>query len=192
MERVSRISVQIGTEIGESTLITLYRNNTKLAEISNRELCIPDFGDSDADRNKYQSYCKDVVINLLDNDGIAGYYYKPKEEINDGEIHTYTSSTFVAEASKYIDEILSALLEGTDIEFDINKYNDNTTIGERYKNGGIKYGNTIIGAHIDTHQIEVPVEIKSGQMCKPKEFMCGGIKYQLNITSINRMLRVGK
>lgn len=191
MIRVNKITTQIGIEIGETTLITLYRNNIRLAEITNRDIDVPDFYISGVDnRNTYQSYCKDVIINLLQNNGIDGYFYEAKVEIADSELRKYTSGTVSTKISQYIDNILADMTADTDIKYTISQFNDDPNITERYKDGSIKFCTINIKVQInEVYNIIVVAEIKSGQMCKPKKFIYGSDECQLNITSLNRMIR---
>jgi hypothetical protein len=193
MDRVNRVTTQIGVEAGETTLITLYKNNIRLAEVTNRDIDVPDFFVSGVDnRNTYQSYCKDVVINLLQNEGIEGYYYEAKAETPDHEVRKYTSGTVNSKISEYISSILVDMTVDTDIKYKINEFNDDPIVTERYKDGSIKFCTTKIKAQINNISIIIEAEIRSGQMCKPKKFTCGTDEYQFNITSLHRLVKLTK
>ena len=197
MTRVNKVTVYIGERF-EPSIITLYRTNTKLAEITNEQLEIPDFHESKVDRNTYQQYCKDVVINLLENGGIEGFYWEPKhvEDNPDGgqAVRKFNTSTFRSEAVSRLSAIMDAMIDGTDITYEINKFKDDgVEVKERYKDMNVKYGSTDItmtATGKKSEAVKVTVELRSGQMCKPKIFtMSDGTTKQLNITTLNRMLR---
>ena len=86
------------------------------------------------------------------------------------------------------------MIDGTDITYEINKFKDDSVeVKERYKDMNIKYGSTDIAMTVTgkkSEVVKVTVELRSGQMCKPKTFtMSDGTIKQLNITTLNRMLR---
>ena len=193
--RVNKVTVYVGTEVGERSVITLYRTNSKLAEITNNKLDIPDFIDADVDKNTYQAYCKEVVINLLENGGIEGYHWEPKQTESDTTtVRKFDSSTFRTEAISRVVEILDSLTADTDITHDVIKFRDDgVDITDRYKDKNIKFGSTNVTVNIKrydtTIQATIAVEIRSGQMCKPKIFTIDGIQHQLNITTLTRMFK---
>lgn len=196
--RVNRVTVNVGTEHGDCTIITLYRTNTKLAEITSNKLEIPDFVTSGVDKNTYQSYCKEVIINLLENEGVEGFHWEPKQVTSDTtEVITrkFSSSTFRAEAISRVKEILGVMLDGTDVSYNIIEYrNDDVDVKERYKDMNIKFGSTNIVLDLDklgnTIKITITVELRSGQMCKPKTFqLSDGSEHHLNVTTITRMFK---
>ena len=200
MQRVNRISVSVGSDKDECSMISLYKTNTKVAELTNRDIDVPDFKDSGTDRNTYQSYCKDVVTNLLQNGGIEGYYFDAKQDSsNETSGKKYGTAEFEAEAVKSVQNMLAEMTEGTDITYIVSTYNNFTDVADRYGDGNVKFGLVIVRASItrgantlNSRNIEVLVELKSGQMCKPKEFTMGSEKYQFNITSILKATAVGK
>lgn len=197
MVRVNKVTVYIG-ERYEPTIITLYRTNTKLVELTNDQLEIPNIEDSKVDRQTYQQYCKDVVINLLENDGIEGYYYEPKQKAvtSTGEqvVRKFNSSTLRSEAINRLRMLLDNMIDGTNITYEINQFKDDgVDIKDRYKDMNIKFGTTQITIVLKGNKTEivtVTVAVKSGQMCKPKEFtMTDGSIKQLNITTIQKILK---
>lgn len=194
MIRVNKVTVYVSNTYDQS-IITLYKTNTKLAEITNRQLDIPDFHKANVDRNTYQQYCKDVVINLLENNGIEGFYWEAKQDNNDGQARKFSSSTFRAEAISRLITIMDMIVEDTDMTYEIHRFkNDEVEIRERYKDMSIKYGSTLIMMTVSkltkSETVEIIVELKSGQMCKPKTFkMSDGSINQLNVTTLNRILK---
>lgn len=190
--RVNRIAVYVGDRHDKS-IITLYRTNTRLVELTNDMVGIPDIHESGVDRNTYMQYCKDVIINLLENGGIEGFHWEPKkiERGNNGEpiTHKFNSGAFRSEAVSRVSAIMDELVDGSDIKYRIDMFADDTVdIKERYKDMNVKYGSTIITVNIGGGSIKIPIEIRSGQICKPKSFIdAGGNTKQLNITTIRRI-----
>ncbi len=194
MIRINRVAVNIGIEPGDLTIISLYRTNTKLVEITNNVLDIPDFIESDTDRNTYQSYCKDVVVNLLENGGIEGYYWEPKAQGDESQTKKYDRSTFRNESIAKVCEILDAIIDGTEIKYEVNKFKgDDVNVTDKYKDMHIKYGDTDVIVTITnngkTIQVTIKCEIRSGQLCKPKTFTANQQQYQLNYTTIVRLMK---
>lgn len=195
--RVNKVTVWIGEDT-EPAIITLHRTNTKLAEITNRQLEVPDLCDAGVDRNTYQQYLKDLTIHLLEQGGIEGFYWEPKkvEEAPDGGqvIRKFTKSEFRTEAINRLSAQLDAMIEDTNVTYKINKFKgDEVEVTDRYKDGKVKYGTTIIFATIEMDksiEVQITAEIRSGQICKPKTFTTSdGQKHQLNITTLTRLLK---
>lgn len=188
MVRVNRVSVSIGDEY-DPAIISLYRTNTKLAEITSEQLEIPLMCEvPDVSKVKYQQYCKDLVIHLLERGGIQGYYWEPKKVQTDADgkelVRKFNKSAFRQEAMNR----LSAMLDQMEIQYKINQYADDTVdVTEKYKDGNIKYGTTNIIVTVGQHNITVPFELKSGQMCKPKTFVLDSTTYSLNTTNIKKL-----
>lgn len=188
MIRINKVTVNIGDDYDPAT-ISLYRTNTKLAEITSDMLDIPLLCDvPEVGKVKYQQYCKDMVINLLENGGIEGYYWEPKKEqvSEDGKpiVRKFNKSAFRQEAVNK----LSAILEQMGVKFTINQFADDTVeVTEKYKDGNIKYGSTVIQAKVNSTTIKVLFELRSGQMCKPKQYQVDNQTYALNTTNINKL-----
>lgn len=197
MIRVNRLTVYVDTNRGEPSFITLYRTNTRLAEISNRDIKIPDFSESDVDKDTYRSYCRDVVTNLLENGGIEDFYWEPKHTDTEdtGVVRKFSPNTFRQAAISKVKEILDQMLVDTGITYTINEYKDSDVdVKERYKDLNVKFGSTNIVIDLKMSdkpiQIVVMVELRSGQMCKPKTFtMNDGSSKQLNITTITKLYK---
>jgi len=194
MTRVNRVTVYVGVEHGETSLITLCKNNQKLAEILNADIEVPNFSDSCTEnKNTYQSYCKDLVINLLQNGGIEDFYYEEKEHTDDNEVRKYGTSTFKIAALNRLNEQLEAMLEGKGIGVVMNQYANEPEITERYKDGNVKFGyvDAVVNIEDEKRRMDITIrcEIKSGQICKPKKFELNNEEYPLNATSIARLLK---
>lgn len=130
----------------------------------------------------YQAYCKDIIINLLDNDGIDGYYYDPKEERVGVK---YGVSEFKTACMGYISNIL-------DDNYSWKRTDDVIIHIEQYNDGYIKNIKCMIGIMIIGFDIKIQVigEIKSGQMCRPRMFIYKDNEYTFNITNINRIVKL--
>lgn len=188
MIRINRVTVNMGEDF-EPAVISMYRTNTKLIEIDNTQIGIPMLCDvPEVGKVKYQQYCKDTAIHLLEQGGIEGYYWEPKKKqvTADGKeiVRKFNKSTFRQEAANR----LSAMLEDIGVQFTVNQYTDDTIeVQDRYKDGNIKYGWTIIAAKISSTTIKVKFELRSGQMCKPKQFMVDDQVYSFNTTNIGKL-----
>lgn len=179
--RVNRITVNINKR-DDDTVISLYRTNQLLGTINSDDLGIDSFAKSKVSAKAYQAYCKDVIINLLDNDGISGYYYDPKEERSGAK---YGSSEFCTACMGYVETVL-----GDKYNWKRN-YNDKSIEIEQYNDKYIKNAKSMFGITIDGYDIniEIVAEIKSGQMCRPRSFIYNGEEYTFNITTINKLVK---
>lgn len=179
--RVNRITVNIN-KVSDNTTISLYKTNTLLGTINADDLDIVSFCNSKVSAKAYQAYCKDVIINLLDNDGIDGYYYDPKEE---REGVKYGMSEFASACMTYVENIIGDSYGWkrtyNDEVLDINQYSD-----KYIKNAKALFEILINGYDL---RLKVVAEIKSGQMCRPKVFICGEDEYTFNITNVNRVIK---
>ena len=185
------MTVCIGEDY-EPAIISMYRTNTKLVEIDSDQLEIPRMCDiPEVGKIKYQQYCKDLVIHLLEHGGIEGYYWEPKKAQVDADgkeiVRKFSRSTFRSEAINR----LSAMLDQMEVQYTINQFaDDSVEITDKYKDGNIKFGTTNIVVKVGQHSISVPFELKSGQMCKPKIFnMQDGTTHSLNTTNIHKLLK---
>ena len=80
LQRVDKVTVLIGDD-DDCAKISLYRNNEKLGETDTDVLHIPTYDQSGLPNKViYQNYCKDYMINLLNNGGVDGFYYEPKQD----------------------------------------------------------------------------------------------------------------
>lgn len=179
--RVNRITVNINKKTDDTT-ISLYKTNTLLGVINADDLEIESFQKSGVSAKAYQAYCKDIVINLLDNDGIEGYYYDPKEERTGVK---YGASEFAMACMEYVGNII-------DGNYDWKRtYDDNILQVEQYADKYIKNAKGLFGISIDGYDIKLQImaEIKSGQMCRPRTMVYEDKEYTFNITNINRIVR---
>jgi hypothetical protein len=179
--RVNKITVNVDIK-DDYTTISLYRTNKLLGSLQEDELGIESFGKSGVSLKAYQMYCRDIVINLLDNGGIKGYYYEPKSE---SESVKYGMGQFRSACSDYISDILGDGYEFTmtqnDIEHEIEQYSD-----KYIKDARVDFEVLLRQYNI---RFKVCAEIKSGQMCRPKTFIYNNNEYNLNITNINKVVK---
>lgn len=179
--KVNKITVNVDKK-QDSTIISLYKTNQLLGTIDVDDLDIDSFQKSGVSLKAYQAYCKDIIINLIDNGGVQGFRYEPKEEY---ESVKYDVSAMRNKCSEYIANIFGDKYEHKmnfdDVELEIEKYKD-----MYIKNAIVKFGVSIIDYGIN---IYVQMEIKSGQACRPKVFEHNGSQYQFNITSINHIIK---
>lgn len=189
--RVNKISVNVG----DVTEITLYNNNKKLVMIINKDIGVPDYSVAnnivDMTKPMYAQYCRDVVINLLKNGGIEGFYYEHKQKSDTDRVSKFDSSTFIGAAIKIVNDTISNMVDGTVINMESHWVHDSTNVTSRYKNGYISYADLKIDVILtkgDTKiKLVIPVEIKSGQLCKPKKMFIGDKFINLNTTNILKL-----
>lgn len=181
--RVNKITVTVDKKYG-NVKISLYKTNELLGTLDEYDLDLPSFLTSGVSLKAYQSYCKDYVIELLNNDGIPGYYYEPKAE---GRSIKYDSSSFKKGIIEYIDGVI-----GDRYEYIIPSFTERIESTERYKDGYIKNAVGEVDVKIESYNVIFTVvsEIKSGQLCRPKIIKFKGNEYSFNITSINRIIKL--
>ena len=179
--RVNRITVNIDKRTDDTT-ISLYKTNTLLGIINADDLDIESFQRSGVSAKAYQAYCKDIIINLLDNGGIDGYYYDPKEERAGVK---YGVSEFASACIEYVGNIIDDNYEWR------RTHNDNMITVDQYGDGYIKNAKGIIEIMLTEHDLKLQIvgEIKSGQMCRPRVFIHKDTEYTFNITNINRIVK---
>lgn len=192
-QRVNRIAVLLN---GDGAIVSLYRTNTKLGEVSNIDLAIPNFKESNMpNKMVYMNYCRDFMINLLENGGVDGYYYEAKQTIDDdGKPKKYDKSTFESGAYNILIRTLDGILSScTHIKYDIMRHDTQIEVTEKYKDNYVKYAKADFSVSIESGNkcevIIIPVFMKSGQMCKPKVIIHDGIERSLNMTTINSIMR---
>lgn len=180
--RVNKITVNVNKKYDE-TIISLYKTNELLGSLSEDELCLPLFSTCGVSLKAYQAYCKDFVIELLNNDGIPGYYYEPKQETQGVK---YTEYVFKSGVSEYIDSILA-----DKYEYNVRK-TERIEVVDRYKDGYIKNAIGEFDVKLTQYDINIVIisEIKSGQLCRPKVFMYNDCEYSFNVTNINRIIKM--
>lgn len=191
-QRVNRVAVLLS---GDGAIVSLYRTNTKLGEVNNTDLGIPDFKNSNMpNKMVYMNYCRDFMINLLENGGVEGYYYEAKQTVDDdGKPKKYDKSTFQSGASNVLEKTLDSILGSSHIKYEVMKHDTQVEVTEKYKDNYVKYAKADFSVSIESGDkcevIIVPVYMKSGQMCKPKMLVHDGIERSLNMTTINNIMR---
>lgn len=182
--KVNRIAVNVNVA-EDTTDVTLYKNNTPLGFIPEDSLEIPTFSNSGVSLKAYQLYCKDIVENLLENGGIPGFYYEPKEEPTGekSEPIKYDVSEFRKKTAEYIKKVL-----GDDYEFTMTDEDNRINI-EQYADMFIKNARIDFGVTIKEPRISLMIcgEIKSGQMCRPRMMIYNGQEMKFNITNVNKI-----
>lgn len=192
-QRVNRVAVLLN---GDGAIISLYRTNTKLGEVSNLDLAIPNFKESNMpNKMVYMNYCRDFMINLLENGGVEGYYYEAKQTVEDnGKPKKYDKSTFEGGAYDTLVKALDNILNScTHIKYEIMRHDTQIEVTEKYKDNYVKYAKADFSVSIESGSrcevIIIPVYMRSGQMCKPKIVIHDGIERSLNMTTINSIMR---
>lgn len=192
-QRVNRVAVLLN---GDGVIVSLYRTNTKLGEVTNEDLAIPNFKQSNMpNKMVYMNYCRDFMINLLENGGVEGYYYEAKQTVDDGgKPKKYDKGTFESGAYDMLTKTLDSILSNNaSIKYDIMKYDTQVEVTEKYKDNYVKYAKADFSVSLEAGSkcevIIVPVYMKSGQMCKPKNIIYDGIERSLNMTTINNIMR---
>lgn len=179
--RISKISVNIDQDEDVAT-ISLYKTNQAMGTFTHDKLGIVSPGDSGVSMKAYQLYCKDVAIQMLNNNGIDGLYYEPKDETVDHAIYDFTE--FKRLTLEFVSKILG------DMEFKPT-FNETTNLFEQSKSKSIKNASADFEiALIDANmKIKIRGEIKSGQICKPKIMIYGEEEIQFNITNVKKLIR---
>lgn len=172
--RVNKITVDIDAHI-----VSLYKSNQLLATID-----IDDLGIENLDSvsvKAQQLYVRDMIINLLDNGAIDGYYYEPKSESMSVK---YDNSSFIAKAKEYVQNTI-----GDDYKFILMQ--DEDIQAERYKDNFIKNASGAFKLSLIDHNISVRLycEIKSGQMCRPRQIGYNNEILSFNITTIRKIIK---
>lgn len=192
-QRVNRVAVLLN---GDGAIVSLYRTNTKLGEVTNEDLAIPNFKQSNMpNKMVYMNYCRDFMINLLENGGVDGYYYEAKQTTDDdGKPKKYDKSTFESGAHDMLARTLDSILNNNaNIKYEIMKYDTQVEVTEKYKDNYVKYAKAdfsvslVVGDKCEV--IIIPVHMKSGQMCKPKNIIYDGIERSFNMTTINNIMK---
>ena len=191
-QRVNRVAVLLN---GDGAIVSLYRTNTKLGEVSNEDLSIPNFKQSNMpNKMVYMNYCRDFMINLLENGGVEGYYYEAKQTVDDdGKPKKYDKGTFESGACDMLARTLDSILGSTHIKYEIMKYDTQVEVTEKYKDNYVKYAKADFSVSLEAGSkcevIIIPIYMKSGQMCKPKNIVYDGIERSLNMTTINNIMK---
>ena len=180
--RVNKITVNVNKKYDE-VRISLYKTNELLGILTDEDLDLPPFSTSGVSLKAYQAYCKDFVIELLNNGIIPGYYYEPKSE---NQSIKYNNHEFKKGVTDYIDSILADRYE-----YKI-PMTERINVIDRYKDGYIKDATGEFDVKLTQYDISITVisEIKSGQLCRPKIIEYDGIEYGFNITSIRRIIKL--
>lgn len=179
--RVNKITVNIDKY--DNTIISLYKTNVILGTLTNADLGIPYFSDSGVSIKTYQAYCRDFVIELLNNDGIEGYYYEPKSNEHSQSIK-YDRGSFKRSVMEYVNTLLED-------KYTYVLIDDRLDSVEKYKDLYIKNSVGEFDIKLTQHNTIITVisEIKSGQLCRPRIIRHNGTDYAFNITSIKRIIK---
>jgi len=191
-QRVNRITAVYSDDM---VTMSLYKTHTRLTTLTNEDVGIKPFSESGAsNKPAYTAYCKEVLINLLQNDGITGFYYDPKsqQEQENGMPRKFDANTFATWSKQIVkDTITKMKLINTAIHVSDNDIIPNIT--ETYKDGHIKYANAEIPISIkhgdQSLGASVLSEIRSGQMTKPKKFKVGDKELGFNPTAIKSIVK---
>lgn len=190
-KRVNKITVSLD---GDGARVSLYRTNTRLGEVYNTDISVPPFSESKLpNKQVYLEYCRETVTNLLKNDGIPGYYYDPSNHaVNSGLPKKFDKSLLVVHGKTMVGNTVGDIVDNIDdMQYNIAENEDmisKVSVSELYKDGYIKYGNVDFDVKLTyksaDKNIIVPVNIKSGQLCKSKVMMVDGIQKNINPTNI--------
>lgn len=180
--KINKISVDIDKKNDETT-VSLYKTNKLIGIFTTDDLDIDSFAESGVSVKAYQLYVRDVVINLIDNGGLPGYYYEPKQDIDGIK---YDNNTFLAKANEYVKNVIHD-------KYDFVLLQDPNMEAERYNNGYIKNASAkfkLILRSNNNISILLLCNIKSGQMCRPKIMIYDDVEYSFNITTINKIVKL--
>jgi hypothetical protein len=180
--RVNRITVNVDKKY-DDVKISLYKTNELLGVLTEDDLDLPPFSKSNVSIKAYQMYCKDLVIELLNNDGIPGYYYEPKSE---NQSIKYDQHGFKSGVGEYVESIIGDKYVYT------MPMTERFNVIERYKDGYIKDATAEIDVRLTQYDIKIVIlaEIKSGQLCRPKVMKHNNVEYSFNITNVGRIIKL--
>ena len=178
--RVNKITVNVNKRFDE-TKISLYKTNEFLGTLDDIDI-IPQFSTSGVSLKAYQEYCRDFVIEMLNNDVIPGYYYEPKSE---NQSVKYDTSEFKKGVLGYIESIL-----GDKYEYQV-LLTEEIDIIDRYSDGCIKNATGEFDVKLLQFDIIITIisDIKSGHLCRPRIFRYDDMEYSFNITNVGRIIR---
>lgn len=176
--RVNKISVKADKY---DTTISLYKTNQLVGYLYAEDVGVDPISSYKVSLRAYQTYIKDLIINLLDNGGIPGYYYEPKQESANVK---YDVQSFLKKTTEYVKSVI-----GDEYEFMLNQ--DYDMERENYKNGGINNATAEFGLILKDEDISMKLvgQIKSGQWCRPRVVKYCGKELTFNITNINKIVR---
>lgn len=192
--KVNKVAVYVEDDL---TSITLYKTNKRLGELSADDLELPLYNASRCpNKVVYQNYCRDLVVHLLEQGGIDGYYWEPKQITQTvGTVRKYDKSAFISIGKQRIQQII---VELTSVQFDIECGQDDVVVSEFYKDKNIKFATAYhkVTFHRTVYSkgsgpditVTIPVELKSGQLCRPKTMKLGAEEIGLNATSIKQLV----
>lgn len=180
--RVNRIAVNVDKKY-DDIRVSLYKNNELLGILTEEDLELPLYSKSGVSIKAYQMYCKDLVIELLNNGGIPGYYYEPKLE---NQSIKYDRSGFKNGIKDYVESII-----GDRYEYEM-PMTERYDVHDRYKDGYIQNAIGEFDVKLTQYGIKIVVlgEIKSGQLCRPRTIRHNDIEYGFNITNIGRIIKL--
>lgn len=180
--RVNRITVNVDTKYDE-VKVSLYKTNELLGTLSDEDLELPRYTTSGVSLKAYQTYCKDFVIELMNNGGIPGFYYEPKQSIDRVKYNDVTFKSGIAEYIKsMIDERYEYKLLMT----------ERINVADRYADGYISNATgefDIKLTQFNNIVITILSDIRSGQLCRPKKMVFNGYEYGFNITNIGQIIK---
>jgi hypothetical protein len=180
--RVNKITVNVDKTYDEVN-ISLYKTNELLGTLTGEDLGIPPFEGCGVSLKAYQAYCRDFVIELLDKDGIPGYYYEPKSEHQSVK---YGNLAFKQSVVEYVDTLLKDRYEYKVLD------TERIEVAEKYKDSYIKNASGEFDIKLTQYNIIITVlsEIKSGQLCRPKIMKFNDQEYSFNITNVGRIIKL--
>ena len=180
--KVNRITVTM--EKGyDDVKISLYKTNELLGTLSDEDLDLPPFSSTGVSQKAYQTYCRDFVIELLNEGGIPGYYYEPRSEVS--QSIKYGKADFKRGIAEYVESVIDGKYQYRVMD------NERIDITEKYKDNYIKNAVGEIDIKLTDYDIIITVasEIKSGQLCRPKTIRFDNDEYSFNITNIKRIVK---
>lgn len=180
--RVNRITVNVDTKYDE-VKVSLYKTNELLGTLSDEDLELPRYTTSGVSLKAYQTYCKDFVIELMNNGGIPGLYYEPKQSIDRVK---YNDATFKSGIAEYIKSMIDERYEYKLL------MTERINVVDRYADGYISNATGEFDIRLTQFNnivITILSDIKSGQLCRPKKMVFNGYEYGFNITNIGQIIK---
>lgn len=169
-KRVNKVTARFD---GEMVVLTMYKTNDKLGTLTSKDIGMGEVIPEGVKKQAYLEQCKDVLVQLLNNNGVQGFYYDDASyQQENGIPKKLDSVTFTSTAVNLLSESLGEI--GESAKLDDYSFNSDVraNITESYKDGYIKYASIVFPVSFTrdglTFKGEVEVSVKSGQFCKPK------------------------
>lgn len=189
MTIVTKITASYNKE-DDIAMLYLYSGKTMVLKLDGYEIGLKTFTSMNAkNKNIYLQYAKEYMINLITNGGLDDGNVVYNEEL-ELDVIGRSQSVIFENNKKFTEYFTNKIVEILDElgykDIQVNMSMINTT--KRSKSGNnILFADAKARVTIGKHEIVIPVEVKSGQPCKPKHFLYNDKEYTLNKTNVKKL-----